>query len=167
MLHTLPKMKYLSLILFILGLFWAYACLSLVVAPLTLFASGPHFSSTLAITLEYLASGIFVIMGLVGYWVWWGWLIRFRTGIFPRNYLNISLVHHGIWLLIFPLMFAPILGIEFTINIIKTWSMAMHEFLMGTQLFPLGQIVLAWIFLNLIICAICRVRYHEEFVKIT
>jgi hypothetical protein len=160
-------MKYLSLILFILGLFWAYACLSLVMGPLILFASGPHFSSTLAITLEYLASGIFVILGLVGYWVWWGWLIRFRTGSFPRNYLNISLVHHGIWLLIFPLMFAPIIGIEFTFNIIKTWLMATNELLMGTKLFPLGQIVLSWILLNLAICAVCRLRNHEEFAKLS
>jgi hypothetical protein len=160
-------MKYLSLILFILGLFWAYACLSLVMGPLILFASGPHFSSTLAITLEYLASGIFVILGLVGYWIWWGWLIRFRTGIFPRNYLNISLVHHGLWLLIFPLIFAPQMNIHFTINIIKTWSVVMHELLTGSAFFPLGQIVLGWIFLNLAICAACRMRNREELTKLS
>ena len=160
-------MKYLSLILFILGLFWAYACLSLVMGPLILFASGPHFSSTLAITLEYLASGIFVILGLVGYWVWWGWLIRFRTGSFPRNYLNISLVHHGLWLLIFPLIFAPQMNIHFTINIIKTWSVVMHELLTGAAFFPLGQIVFGWIFLNLAICAACRMRNREELTKLS
>ena len=78
-------MKYLSLLLFILGLFWAYACLGLILSPLIVFRTGPHFSTSLAIGLEYFASGIFVVLGLVGYWVWWGWLIRFRKGNFPRT----------------------------------------------------------------------------------
>jgi len=151
-------MRPLSITLFILGLLWAYACLGLVIAPITFFFDDPNFSGPLAVSLEFLLRVGLCVNALAGYWVWWGWLTRFRSGVFPRNYFRISLIHYGIWLLVFPLLLASLLDVEVTLNLFKAWSSATLKLLTGAGFFPLGQMFLAWIVVNTVVCAACILR---------
>jgi hypothetical protein len=155
-------MRALSITLFILGLFWAYASLGLVIAPITFFVGGPSFSGPLAVSLEFLLCICLSVNGLVGYWVWWGWLTRFRSGIFPRNYFRIAIIHHAVWLLIFPMLLASLLDVEVTINILKAWSSATLKMLLGSNFFPLSQVFIVWVVVNLVVCSACIFRNRPD-----
>ena len=136
-------MKALSIILFVLGLFWAYACLGFVIAPITFFFNEPNFSGPFAVTLEFLLCLGLCVNALVGYWIWWGWLRHFRTGVFPNRYLKISLVHHAIWLLV------------------GLWAIAELDAL----LFPLSWVFLSWVVLNIAVCVVLIFRPGAQTTK--
>lgn len=136
-------MKVLSITLFVLGLLWAYACLGFVIAPVTFFFDDPNFSGPLAAPLEFLLRVGLCINALVGYWIWWGWLRHFRSGIFPRHFFRTSLVHHVIWLLF------------------GVWAIAELDAL----LLPLSWVFLVWVVLNLVVCVVCLLHPATETTK--
>ena len=146
-------MKALAITLFILGLFWAYVCLGLVIAPVTFFFEEPNFPGILGATLEFLLCVGLCVNALVGYWVWWGWLTRFRSGAFPHNYLRISLIHHGIWLAAFPLLLASLYDVVLTIKLFKSWLLVVMKMLTEPDAPLIGQVFLGWVVLNMVVCS--------------
>ena len=150
-------MRALSITLFILGLFWAYCLLGLLFVPICMFFApeADHFWSGNVLG-EILLPVVLWANVLVGYWVWWGWLTRFRLGVFPRNYLKISLIHHGICLLVIPLIIA-----EFSLSDL-TWPSAALVWLTGAEWFPMGHVILGWIVANMVVCAACILRSARD-----
>jgi hypothetical protein len=125
-------MKIISITLFVLGLLWAYACLGFVVAPILFFFNEPNFSGPLAVPLDFLLCVGLCVNAIVGYWIWWGWLRYFRTGVFPSRYFGISLVHHAIWLLVGLLALAEL----------------------DALVLPLSWVFLVWVALNILVCVV-------------
>ena len=136
-------MKALSITLFVLGLLWAYACLGFVIAPITFFFDDPNFPGPFGFLLELLLCVGLCINALVGYWIWWGWLRHFRTGVFPNRFFKISLVHHAIWLLV------------------GLWFIAELDAL----LLPLSWVFLSWVVLYLVVCIVLMLRPGTQTTK--
>ena len=100
-LYIVQDMKTIVAILFILGCGWAFLAWMVVLLPIGI------------IILEYsyqLHDIAFSLLGsalsLVGYWIWFGWGFRWKTGRYPvvsaKTFWTISLVTHILWALAIP-----------------------------------------------------------------
>lgn len=126
-------MKPIVAILFLLGCGWALIAWMVVLLPTGIFIPvydyQPH-------DIAFSLIGSF--LAIIGYWIWFGWGFRCKTGRYPlvrsRTFWTISLVTHSLWAITIPF------GYEETIA--EFWS---H----GDTL-PFRS----WIALNIVIAAV-------------
>jgi hypothetical protein len=94
-------MKIIAAILFILGCGWALLAWMVVLLPLGIFIPDYRYQSH---DVVFALLGSF--LGLVGYWLWFCWGFRWKTGRYPlvsaRSFWAISLLIHILWALTIP-----------------------------------------------------------------
>lgn len=126
-------MKILSLLLFILGVIWAYCCLGFLTAPFGLIWDAIKGKDNWGISWpHYLLFILLFLNSLSGYWIWWGWLHYFRKerylGSSRKKFWSISLANHASWILLLPLVFGCIsISESKPTNLAQTWSAGLLE----------------------------------------
>lgn len=116
------------IILFLLGLLWAYLCLYFLLAPLIIFGGifsfffgeeAPWFNLLEFIGFLILSIPLF-LNSLLGYWIWLGWLVKFWKGTYFRvsesKFWKLSVINHFAWVLLLPTAGAMYFNILYEAN---------------------------------------------------
>lgn len=97
------KMKSVTIILFLLGCFWALICWAFVISPIGIFDPSYRFQ-----THDVFSSLLVSVLSIVGYYVWFGWGFYWKKNRFPwvtvSQFWTISLLVHVLWFLVFPFL---------------------------------------------------------------
>ena len=101
LLNVLQEMKTIVAILFILGIGWALLAWMVVLLPIGFFMPEYRYQSH---DVAFSVVGSF--LALTGYWIWFGWGYRWKTGRYPlvssRSFWTISLLNHALWAVAIP-----------------------------------------------------------------
>lgn len=96
-------MKIASIVLFLLGCFWALICWAFVISPIGILI--PNYSFQ---THDVVSSLLASALSIVGYYVWFGWGFYWKKNRFPwvtvSQFWSISLTVHTLWLFTFPFL---------------------------------------------------------------
>jgi len=94
-------MKPIVAILFVLGCVWALLAWMVVLMPIGILMPKYQYQSH-DVAFSLLGS----ILSLVGYWIWFGWGFRWKTGRYPlvseKSFWAISFVTHIFWAVAIP-----------------------------------------------------------------
>lgn len=94
-------MKTIVAILFILGIGWALLAWSVVLLPIGTLMPGYRYQSH-----DTMFSLTGSALALIGYWIWFGWGFRWKTGRYPlvsnRIFWGVSFLIHLLWAFAIP-----------------------------------------------------------------
>jgi len=94
-------MKLAVAILFVLGIGWALLAWMVVLLPMGIVMPEYRYQSH---DIAFSLIGSF--LALIGYWIWFGWGVRWMTGRYPlvsaRSFWTISLLNHALWAVAIP-----------------------------------------------------------------
>jgi len=106
-------MKSLNLLLFCLGVIWAYVCLGFLFGPIMSLwhiVQGENWGFTyLGLISTFILMLLLSINSILGYWIWFGWLNKFRKNKYHKvdkeTFWKYSLINHITWIILLPFMF--------------------------------------------------------------
>ncbi len=94
-------MKPIVALLFILGCGWALLAWMVVLLPIGIFMPVYQYQ---AHDIAFSLIGSF--LAVIGYWIWFGWCFRWKTGryplVCPRTFWIISFAAHSLWAIAIP-----------------------------------------------------------------
>ncbi len=103
-------MKIVTIMLFLLGCFFALICWAFVISPIGILIPSYKFQAH-DVASSLLAS----ILSIVGYFVWFGWGFYWKHSRFPlvtkSTFWGISLAVHLLWLFAFPFLLKMSYGV--------------------------------------------------------
>lgn len=96
-------MKLITIVLFLLGCFWALICWAFVISPIGILIPDYRFQ-----THDVVSCLLASVLSIVGYYVWFGWGFYWKNNRFPwvtvSQFWSISLAVHILWFLAFPFL---------------------------------------------------------------
>ncbi len=96
-------MKSVTIVLFLLGCFWALICWAFVISPIGILIPSYRFQAHDVVSCLSAAA-----LSIAGYFVWFGWGFYWKNNRFPwvtvSQFWSISLAVHILWLFAFPFL---------------------------------------------------------------
>lgn len=133
--RAINEMRVLVIILFTIGLVWAYASFAFFALPVTILVLW-HNGEQEPVPYDILGFCFLLFANsAVGYWIWFGWLVKFRKnryiGVCEGTFWKWSSINHFMWVLLLPILFGSMeLEVEGEhINPIRAW-------IAGTRAWP-------------------------------